>query len=38
MNSILDRTEEELVLVFFEVMYRTFLGENLVERVYAKKL
>jgi hypothetical protein len=31
MNSILDRTEEELVVVFFEVMYRTFLGGPLVE-------
>jgi hypothetical protein len=31
MNSILDRAGEEMVVAFFEVIYRTFLGGLLVE-------
>jgi hypothetical protein len=31
MNNVLDRTGEEMVMAFFEVIYRTFLEKLLVE-------
>jgi hypothetical protein len=31
MNSVLDRAREELVVAFFEAIYRTFLGGLLVQ-------